>query len=916
MYDIAPGALECRAFSNEWNVEPPVSKWLQPGLSTNIDVFTLAPFNSSMFFRWTGYIVSFESAYVTFSVVSSTKFRFWVGQKLLMKREHNPDHVVQSFASMTPMTQHKHENLTIEFQMNGNADKNDFKVQWESPFWSKQDIPTANLWYVVRERDLSPVSIKVLSASVSPVSTFSCWTLMTAGIPSVLVVHSRDAYQNIAGDIADASKIFIGWSSSQVFLRTAVRNVDSSFTGTQIITVSGVYQMAVLLPRSPGNLIATVYSDSLFNRPVRHELRSVDFSCADMASYPVVGKDTFSLRWSGLFKPTKTALYTFQGYMHTSVTFFEESIANQDDSDEVFAMYLDGVLIAGNKGMNSSAVVRLPLSGTISLFQDAFYFIEVEYSSIRSGSFFTSKRLTLQMFQDGLPRSIPSESLFISEHLTGSPIQVTVHPSSQLCASISTQAISSGTIMTAGIHATLSLHAKDVFGNSLSEQHLTNQNVSAIFGGQIAERPRFLYGSFSEHTSMNFVLMKKGSCSLQWFARGVSIQEAFDIAVIPNAPDFSSISFTRNFHQFSTAGMFFQQTIYICDNFGNIRSFLEKNHDFSRDIQLHSNHSKSVFHYNVTLCRRNNDCAMYGSSGSSIQAGELALVSALVTLSGGIQIKCGFNFSDLHMEFWSQPRDMTILPAAVCAAKSLVIGSGLTIVTIGATTCVTILSRDAYSNFQDAFWVINVTTLTSSRTLIPQARRPSDSHVACYPPDFSSAHVGVLSVFVSSSAHEAPELVGTPSSLLYVSNTVCAAKCVIAGIGLSAATAGEFATFFIQSRDEIGNNVNFSPNFMVSLLQWNNKTKARPSFCQISPDTVIISSLQRMSNTSAAVSYNRNLSGPVTFQVALLQPGGLFMSIFDGIVSNEINELSIIEETSNLVFFSFRHEFWQWSHRS
>lgn len=257
--------------------------------------------------------------------------------------------------------------------------------------------------------------------------------------------------------------------------------------------------------------------------------------------------------------------------------------------------------------MNSSAVVRLPLSGTISLFEDAFYFIEVEYSSFRSSSFFASKRLTLQMFQDGLPRSIPSESLFVFEHLTGSPIRVTVHPSSHLCASISTQALSSGTIMTAGIHATLSLHAKDVFGNSLSEQHLSRQNVSAIFGGQIEEQPRFSYSSFSEHTSMNFVLMKKRSCSLQWFARGVAIKEAFHIAVIPNLPDLSSISFTRDFHQYSTAGMFFQQTISLFDSFGNIRSFLEKNHDFSRDIQLLTNHSKGVFHYNVTLCRRNNE---------------------------------------------------------------------------------------------------------------------------------------------------------------------------------------------------------------------------------------------------------------------------------------------------------------------
>jgi hypothetical protein len=88
-----------------------------------------------------------------------------------------------------------------------------------------------------------------------------------------------------------------------------VRNADSSFSGIQIITTSGTYQLTVLLPLSRGNLIATVYSDSSFIRPVRNEQRNVDFSCADKASYPVIGKDTFSLRWSGLFHATKTALY-------------------------------------------------------------------------------------------------------------------------------------------------------------------------------------------------------------------------------------------------------------------------------------------------------------------------------------------------------------------------------------------------------------------------------------------------------------------------------------------------------------------------------------------------------------------------------------------------------------------------------
>jgi len=109
-------------------------------------------------------------------------------------------------------------------------------------------------------------------------------------------------------DLRMQQMIHIGWSSPQNFFRTPVTTVDASSTGIQIITVSGTYQLTVLLPSLPGNLIATVYSDSFFNRPIRNELRVIDFSSADMASYPVSGKEAFGLRWSGLFKPTKSAV--------------------------------------------------------------------------------------------------------------------------------------------------------------------------------------------------------------------------------------------------------------------------------------------------------------------------------------------------------------------------------------------------------------------------------------------------------------------------------------------------------------------------------------------------------------------------------------------------------------------------------
>ena len=81
--------------------------------------------------------------------------------------------------------------------------------------------------------------------------------------------------------------------------------------------------------------------------------------------------------------------------------------------------------------------------------------------------------------------------------------------------------------------------------------------------------------------------------------------------------------------------------------------------------------------------------------------------------------------------------------------------------------------------------MINVTSSTGATTLLPNARLSAqDSFVTCYPPDFGCAQVGILSVFVSNSAREVPQLVGTPNRLVYVSNVVCAAKCILTGNGL------------------------------------------------------------------------------------------------------------------------------------
>ena len=63
---------------------------------------------------------------------------------------------------------------------------------------------------------------------------------------------------------------------------------------------------------------------------------------------------------------------------------------------------------------------------------------------------------------------------------------------------------------------------------------------------------------------------------------------------------------------------------------------------------------------------------MFNVSGSSIFSGEIALLSAVVTRSGLTNITCGFNFSDINLEFWSSSIALAVLPSSVCGAKSLV----------------------------------------------------------------------------------------------------------------------------------------------------------------------------------------------------------------------------------------------------
>ena len=104
--------------------------------------------------------------------------------------------------------------------------------------------------------------------------------------------------------------------------------------------------------------------------------------------------------------------------------------------------------------------------------------------------------------------------------------------------------------------------------------------------------------------------------------------------------------------------------------------------------------------------------------------------------------------------------------------------------------------------------------------------------------------------------------------------------------------------FVIQMNDEIGNQVGMSKDVSLFLLK-SIALGTDSSNCRITSDRSIYSAIHRTTNSSAVVTYAYNETGLITFQVALLQSGGLSMQMFDGLF---LDDLPVVTGTSVPVY--------------
>jgi len=171
-----------------------------------------------------------------------------------------------------------------------------------------------------------------------------------------------------------------------------------SYTGTYVATQAGSYALAVMKLQSGG--LSSWYYDNVWfleNPSVERIDASLNF---DWGMGPITryGRDYVSVRWWGKILPVTTELYTF--YMSC------------DDGGKLF---IDHELLLDN--WDGGTVGTLKKSVSLEAF--TFYDIKVEYKDTVG-----SAHLLIQWSSNTIQKqTIPSEQLYYSQHISGSPFR-------------------------------------------------------------------------------------------------------------------------------------------------------------------------------------------------------------------------------------------------------------------------------------------------------------------------------------------------------------------------------------------------------------------------------------------------------------------------------------------------------------
>jgi len=295
-------------------------------------------------------------------------------------------------------------------------------------------------------------------------------TVTTAGIARSFQLTVRDAFGNIRDSTTQAlvsrltlqsglEKPFVGgvsfYSAGANERAPTATDPQGRYMVSYTITRSGIFNNDVSLADVRGNGVYGTYfvNMDLTGGSVTLLDANINFNWGNDAPVAsgVIPAKSFSVRWTGLIRPSFSELYTFYAL-----------------ADDVVRVYVDNTLVIDR--LNSTSGVEY--AGTYMMIGNVLFDIKVEYADFDNAAYVTLSYSSPSTPKQVIPNSVlfPGLDLLSSSTYGGGRNTLTSWPS-VTCASTSTVRGTGLTIATAGIPAYFTIQSFDEYSNPRPNQN-------------------------------------------------------------------------------------------------------------------------------------------------------------------------------------------------------------------------------------------------------------------------------------------------------------------------------------------------------------------------------------------------------------------------------------------------------------
>mmetsp|Transcript_34887 Transcript_34887/g.82189 ORF Transcript_34887/g.82189 Transcript_34887/m.82189 type:complete len:5981 (-) Transcript_34887:63-18005(-) len=425
--------------------------------------------------RWAGFVKPSSTAEYTFQSLLSTttgvpndeRVKLWVDNNLIIDQwaslfSNTPSGTI-AFAKASEQLY----DIQVEYKRQGSPTTftNEpplFSLRWKneqsgsdaslSEAYDYKIIASHRLYtnYPVPNSRVLDIEVAETCATVSTVAGHGL-TTGTAGSTAYFTITARDAYSN-ERELEEDSFIVDVYGPNG-FAVNAFPEPSPLMPGTYnveyVATQSGSYEIAVRRA-SAGGLMGEYFNNMwlLGDPAIENVDMEIDFSWGtgaiappDSSSDVITGSDYMSVRWSGLFKPELSEVYTFF-----------------TDVDNGARMFVDGELVVDNWDVTAAS----EYSATLNAVSGLMYELKVEYRHTTGDAYSTISYSSPSVAK----RPIPSSRLYHTPvHVFGSPFSSYISPG-DTCSTTSTATGTGLEFATAGHYASFTLQARDEYMNT------------------------------------------------------------------------------------------------------------------------------------------------------------------------------------------------------------------------------------------------------------------------------------------------------------------------------------------------------------------------------------------------------------------------------------------------------------------